>query len=126
MVRVSSLLTVTGLLASSVYADQDSTIEGCVQFKVNGTWQEYFQFYRYYDFRYANPSNTKIGTSSWPNNRDNETELQQFKRFNDATWTDEWSIRTANKEPATKKLIPLNYVPENVFMGTSSSPCFAS
>lgn len=118
MVALSSLLSLAGALASTAYAqDSTSTIEGCSQFKVNGTWQEYFTFYRFYDFRYENPSSTEIKPSPWPKKRDNESELQQFKRFNDATWTDEWSIYTVNKEPANKKLIPMSYVAENVFMG---------
>jgi hypothetical protein len=75
MVILSSLLTLTGFLLSSSYAATDSTVEGCGQFKVNGTWQEYLNFYRYYDFRYTNPSSTKIVTSSWSKGRDNETEL---------------------------------------------------
>ncbi|KAK0387067.1 hypothetical protein NLU13_5380 [Sarocladium strictum] len=116
MVAISPLLTLAGVLATCAYA-QNSTIEGCSMFKVNGTWQEYFQFYRFYDFEYANPSNTRISTSSWPNNRDNETELEIFKRYTDATWTEDWSVRTANKAPANDKLIPLDYVRENVYMG---------
>lgn len=119
MVNFFSFLTLAGLLVPAAYADDDSTLESCVQFSVNGTWQEYFNFYRHYDFRYSNALDTEIKRSNWPKNRDNETKLAQFKRFKDDSWTDEWSIRTTNKAPATEKLLALNYNTGNVFMGNS-------
>jgi hypothetical protein len=90
--------------------------EGCTIFSTNGSSASHFEYYRFYDFRNIQTSRSEQSTSS-------EASLFPADRMvNNATWTDDWSIRVLSKGAANDHSLPIEYSASNVNIGTLTSP----
>lgn len=83
-------------------------LSDCTAFSSNGLAASQYQYYRFYDFRRmrsASPSNTSIqGTRA--------------KTISDSAWKDDWYIRDYPRKSPGGYSIPVNYMPERVYIST--------
>lgn len=85
------------------------TLADCTAFSSNGIAKSQYQYYRFYDFRRmkdAGPSNTSTNGS-------------RSKIVTSASWKDDWYIRDYPRKSPGGYTIPVNYVPNKVYISMS-------
>src|SRR3954453_17493056 len=80
----------------------------CTAFASDGLGGSTFQYYRFYDFR--NVSRTRSHTSSSSSN------VARSKIVTDDSWTSHWYIRDFPRKSPGAPSIPVQFIPERVFI----------
>ncbi|EMC94381.1 glycoside hydrolase family 16 protein [Baudoinia panamericana UAMH 10762] len=100
---------------ASLSAASSSGSSDCTLFAVNGSSSAaaaYFTHYRFYDFRnVTNPRSPPAGQSSG---------LAASHTTNDSSWLLDWSPRNQARGAANRMSIPVNYLPQNVFISPAN------
>ncbi|KAK0249955.1 hypothetical protein LTR91_024004 [Friedmanniomyces endolithicus] len=98
---------------ASLSASSSPSGSDCSLFAINGSSSAaaaYFTHYRFYDFRnISDPQPPPAGASSG---------LTASHTTNDSSWHLDWSARDQAKGAANRRSIPVDYLPENVFVET--------
>jgi hypothetical protein len=112
MAYFSNICVCVVLFVTVVLGD---SANGCTSFSANGSAESYFEYYRFYDFRNIQTSTTAQSTAS------DASLFSTSQTINNASWTDDWSIRVQSKGAANDNALPMQYSSSNVNIRTLPS-----
>lgn len=105
--NMRNIILLYSILLTQLASAQD--LRDCTAFSSNGVAASQYQYYRFYDFRQMKsighgPSNTKG---------------LQSKVVSDSSWKNDWYIRDYPRKSPGGYSIPVNFIPERVFISKS-------
>jgi hypothetical protein len=87
-------------------------LNDCTAFSTDGLAASQYQYYRFYDFR-----NQKV-----PNLSSTGTKGSRAKVVTGPSWKNDWYIRDFPRKSLGGTSIPVNFVPEKVYISESNLP----
>lgn len=89
-------------------------LSNCTAFSSDGIVASQYQYYRFYDFRRMKPGGITT-----------EKGLQS-KVVSDNSWKDDWYLRDYPRKSPGGYSIPINFIPESVFISAFSVLTYSS